>query len=124
MHVLLCLSAVSTITPKSSIMKGVLYNSKYNVLLKLMRNWLNSKSRATMLPHVEQVLSTEFCLVTFRNLSRPCLLHRHSYIQNKPIHIQSKYGGVVNQCNISPKDWKKYTLVGLSSRTSGHSRTV
>ena len=51
-------------------MKGVLYNSQYSVLPKLTRNWLNSKSRGTMLTHVEQVLSTEFCLETFRNFSR------------------------------------------------------
>ena len=105
-------------------MKGVLYNSQYSVLLKLTRNWLNSKSRGTMLTHVEQVLSTEFCLVTFRSVSSPCLLHRHSYIQNKRIHIHSKYGSVANQCNLSPKDWKKYILVGLSSRTSSHSRSL
>ena len=66
-----------------------------------------------MLPHVEQVLSTEFCLVTFRSVSSPCLLHRHSYIQNKPIHIHSKHGSVVNQCNLSPKDWKNIYISGF-----------
>ena len=76
-----------------------------------------------MLTHVEQVLSTEFCLVTFRNVSLPFtsptfLYPKHTY----PYH--SKYGSVVNQCNISPKDWKKYILVGLSSRTSKHSRSL
>ena len=48
-------------------MKGVLYNSQYSVLLELTRNWLNSKSRGTMLP----ARRTRFCLVTFRNVSRP-----------------------------------------------------
>ena len=122
MHVLVCLSAASTITLESSNMKGVLYNLQYSVLLELTRNWLSSKSRGTMLPHVEHALSTKFCLVTFRNVSRP-FSHRHSYIQNKLIHIHSKYGSVTNKSKILPKEWKKYILVGLSSRTSGHSKT-
>lgn len=124
MHVLVCLSAASTIIPESSTMKGVLYNSQYSVKLKLTRNWLNSKSRGTMLPHVEQVLSTEFCLETFRNVSRAFTSSTFLYPKQLVIHIYSKYRSVANQCNLSPKNWKKHILVGLSSRTSSHSRSL